>query len=59
MKGFKTILASLAIAIIGFLEQFDVTNFVGDKYDGLALALVAMVMAVLRLVTTTPIGKND
>lgn len=59
MKGWKTILVALATATIGLLEQFDITQIVPDVYDGLALAVVGVVMAGLRLVTSTPVGKSE
>ena len=59
IKGFKTILTGVAVALIGALEALDITAIVPDKYDELALAVVGAVMVALRLVTTTPVGKKD
>lgn len=59
MKGWKTIATSVAVVLIGVLEQFDVAQVVPDQFDGLAIALVGVVMAGLRLVTTTPIGTKE
>jgi hypothetical protein len=58
MKGFKTLIVAVGVAAIGLLEQFDVTTIVPDKYDGLALAGVGVIMAALRLITNTPVGKK-
>lgn len=59
MKGFKTIFAGLATFAIGMLEQYDVTDIVPEKFDDLALAGVGVLMVLLRMVTTTPVGKSD
>lgn len=59
MKGYKTILAAIAVIVMGALEQFDVTSIIPDQYDGLALAVVGLVMAGLRLITSTPVGNKE
>ena len=59
MKGFKTIITAVAVAVLGLLDQLNVADFVPDKYDGLALAAVGLIMAALRLVTTTPVGQKE
>lgn len=59
LKGFKTILASVALIVIGVLEQLDVTELVGEQWTGLALAGIGVVVAALRMVTTTPVGTGE
>ena len=59
MKGYKTILASLAVILIGVLEQFDIAQFIPDEFDGLAVAVIGVIMAGLRMVTTTPVGTKE
>ncbi len=59
MTGYKTIITAIAVALLGFLEQFDVTALVPENYDGLALAGVGFLMAALRWVTKTPLFKDE
>lgn len=59
MKGFKTLIAGLAVTVLGFLETFDVTNIldlIPDRYDPLVVSGVGFLMIVLRLVTKGPVG---
>lgn len=58
MQGFRTIAVSLAVIVLGLLEQINVADFIPDQYDGLAIAVVGAVMAGLRLVTKSPVGKK-
>lgn len=61
MQGFKTILFSLMVTVLGFLEAFDITqfaDFIPDNYEPLALSLIGVIVAVLRLVTKTPVGQK-
>jgi hypothetical protein len=60
MKGFKTLTVGALVAILGFLETFDVTNIldlIPDAYDPLVVSGVGFLMIVLRLVTKGPVGK--
>lgn len=61
MKGFKTLIIGGAIAILGVLETFDVTNILGyipDQYDPLVVSGVGFLMVVLRFLTNSPVGKK-
>jgi hypothetical protein len=61
LKGYKTIITGAAVAVLGFLETFDITNILGlipDQYDPLAVSFVGFLMVVLRLVTNTPAAKK-
>lgn len=58
MKGFKTIFAAAAISLIGLLEQSGAVNLVPVEYQGIAIAGVGFLMAGLRLVTKTPVGRQ-
>lgn len=58
MKGWRTIAFSGALILLGALETTNIADAVPDAYDGIALALVGLVTAVLRFVTTTPVGKR-
>lgn len=52
LKGKKTYLYAAAVALIGTLEQLDVTQFVTAGNEGIALAVVALGVAILRRVTS-------
>jgi hypothetical protein len=58
MKGFKTLLFAAILAIAGVLEQFDWLSIVPEGFGGIALAVIGVIVAWLRKVTTTPIGKS-
>ena len=60
MNGFKTITAGAIVALLGFLEGFNITDFaaiIPDQYEPLVVSGVGFLMIVLRLVTKTPVGK--
>ena len=59
MKGWKTLLWSCALAVVGVLQAFDFTTVVppNQTWTGVALLAIGAVTAALRYVTTTPLGK--
>lgn len=59
MKGYRTLLFSLAVAIVGALESFDWTDLVPPDQAGLALTAVGVAAAVLRFLTSTPVGARE
>lgn len=62
MRGYKTVIIGALVALLGFLETFNVTgilDMVPDKYDPLVVSAVGLAMVVLRLVTKTPVGKAE
>lgn len=58
LKGYKTLIASGLITAFGFLQQSGVLDLVPAQFEGVAIAGIGLVMAVLRLYTTTPITKS-
>jgi hypothetical protein len=58
MKGKKTLVTAAAITVIGGLQQTGILNLVPAEYQGIAIASIGLVMAVLRFNTTTPVGKK-
>ena len=58
MKGFRTLAFSLAVAIVGVLQSADWATIVPAGKAGLALTIVGVVSAVLRLVTSTPVFES-
>ena len=59
MKGWRTLIFALVIAVIGVLEQFDWATVIPEEFHGWSLALVGIVVAWLRKVTTTAIGHKE
>lgn len=59
MKGYRTYLASLLLAVFGVLASTDWIAFMDDpKAGGVAIGS-AILFAVLRSVTTTPPGVAE
>jgi hypothetical protein len=55
MKGFRSLLFSLAVAVVGVLQAADWATIVPADKAGLALTIVGVVSAVLRFFTSTPV----
>lgn len=58
VKGWKTLLFSAAIAVAGVLQTADWATIVGPRQVGPAMLAVSVVVAVLRALTDTPIGRK-
>jgi hypothetical protein len=58
LKGWKTLLVSLAIAGAGVLQTADWTNLVPEGAVGPVMIGIGIAVAALRAVTDTPVGKN-
>lgn len=60
LKGFRTLLVNLALAVLPVLESTNVTDLgLEGAYASIYGALVAGINLMLRLVTTTPVGKSE
>jgi hypothetical protein len=59
LKGWRTMAVSLVIAMVGVLETADWATIVGPRAVGPTMLAIALAVAVLRAVTTTPIGRGD
>jgi hypothetical protein len=57
-KGWKTLAASLAVAIAGVLQATDWTTVVPPDKVGPVMVGIGVLMAVLRAVTDGPMGKK-
>lgn len=58
LKGWKTLLASLAIAVIGVLQSADWATIVGPRQVGPAMLVIGVVVGVLRTLTDSPVGRK-
>ena len=60
MKGWRTIVFSLVVAFLGVAEVTDWTELVPDgPAKGWVLLGIAVAIAWLRVITTTPLGKSE
>jgi hypothetical protein len=59
MKGYRTLVFSLAVALVGVLQTFDWATVIPPDKAGLALTVVGVVSTVLRFLTTTPVGESQ
>ncbi len=59
LKGWKTMLVSLAIAVAGVLQTADWATIVPPSKVGPTILGMAILVAVLRALTTTPVGRKS
>jgi hypothetical protein len=59
MKGYRTLIFSLAVAAVGVLQTFDWATVVPPDKAGIALTAVGVVSAVLRFLTSSPVGAKE
>ena len=59
MKGYRTLLFSLAVAVVGVMQSFDWASVVPPEQAGIALTVVGIAGAVLRFLTSTPVGARE
>ena len=60
MKGWRTIVFSLVVAFLGVAEVTDWAELVPDgPAKGWVLLGIAVAIAWLRIITTTPLGKSE
>lgn len=59
MKGWKTLLFAIVLAIAGTLEAFDWATIVPEGFEGLALGVIGIIVGWLRKLTTTPLGSSE
>ena len=54
----KTIWFAVALTVVGSLQQTGVLDTVPVEYQGMALAVVGLVTAVLRYLTNRPVSEK-
>jgi len=59
MKGYRTFLVSLMMAIFGILQMIDWDAFFSDPKAGATTLASAIVMAIMRMFTTPPPPQNE
>jgi phage-related minor tail protein len=58
VKGWKTVVVSAVLAIVGVLQTADWATIVRPQLVGPTILGVAALVAVLRTLTDTPIGRR-
>jgi hypothetical protein len=58
-KGWRTMLLSVALAVVGVLQTADWATIVGPRQVGPTMLAIAIVVAVLRTVTDTAVGRRS
>jgi hypothetical protein len=60
LTGWKTVIFSLVVAVIGVLQTVDWTSLLSDpKRAGIVVTIIGVVSGVLRYFTSTPIGEPN
>lgn len=55
MNGFKTVIFSFLLVVLGALEQTGVIALIPDQYQGVVLSAVGVATLVLRFLTNSPV----
>lgn len=59
LKGWKTLLFNMGLAVVGVAQAADWTNILGaTPYTGWVVIAISAIGTVLRSVTTTPAGSS-
>ena len=58
LKGWRTMLVSVFLAIVGVLQTADWATIVAPRQVGPVMLAVGILVAVLRTLTDTPVGKR-
>lgn len=59
MKGYRTFIVSALMAIFGVLAIADWNAIIDNPHAGVVALFSAVIMAVLRVFTTTPPGVSE
>jgi hypothetical protein len=57
-KGWRTLLVSLAIAVVGVLQSTDWSTLIPEDRVGPVMVVIGGAMAVLRILTDGPVGRK-
>jgi hypothetical protein len=58
MKGYRTLAFAAGVALLGVAETFDWTQVVTGPDQGPIITLIGCVIAVLRVLTTSPVFRK-
>jgi len=59
LKGYRTYIIAALMAAFGVMATFDWISVFNDPKAGMVVLFQALVMAVLRSITTTPPGESE
>lgn len=59
LTGYKTYIAAALVALGGVIAQTDWIGFIANPKAGLVAIATALLMAVMRSLTTTPPGASS
>jgi hypothetical protein len=59
LKGWKTLIFSAGVALIGVLQAADWVSLLGSETAGYVVTGIGIVSAVLRFMTDTPVMKSN
>lgn len=59
LTGWKTLIFSLIVAVIGVLSATDWVQLLGSTKAGWIVTGIGIVSAILRTVTSTPVLKSE
>lgn len=57
MTGWRTLIFSVLVAIVGVLSATDWVQLLGSTKAGFIVTGIGVVSAILRVMTTTPLGE--
>ena len=57
-KGWKTLIFAGIVALLGVLDTFDFTQIFTGENGGIFVSVVGIIIAFLRKVTNTAMGKS-
>ena len=58
LKGWKTLITALVVAVAGVLQSADWATIIRPEHVGPTMLLIAILVAVLRAITDTPVGRK-
>jgi uncharacterized membrane protein YgaE (UPF0421/DUF939 family) len=58
LKGFKTLLFTIIVAVFALLEATDLTGIISEEKMPFVVLGIAITNIILRKISNTPIGKN-
>jgi len=59
MKGYRTTIVGVLVALLGAAEQFNWIDVVPTEWANLIIAAIGVIMIYLRKITTTPVGESE
>jgi hypothetical protein len=57
-QGWKTLIFSAAVALVGVAEAADWVSLLGSETAGYVVTAIGIISAALRFLTNSPVGKK-